>query len=102
MHKPLRLALLIAAIYSGGVLAQVKALDIPAQPLAGALTSLASQSGIQLLFNADELKGARAPALHGNLAPDEALRQLLAGSQYRQGDVCGAEAGGPRRRSGLA
>ncbi|MFZ2268881.1 MAG: TonB-dependent siderophore receptor [Azonexus sp.] len=82
MHKPLRLALLIAAIYSGGVLAQAKALDIPAQPLAGALTSLASQSGIQLLFNTDELKGARAPALRGNLSADEALRQLLAGSGF--------------------
>lgn len=82
MHKPLRLALLVAAIYSGGVLAQAKALDIPAQPLAGALTSLASQSGIQLLFNADELKGARAPALRGNLSADEALRQLLAGSGF--------------------
>lgn len=82
MHKPLRLALLVAAIYSGGVLAQAKALDIPAQPLAGALTSLASQSGIQLLFNADELKGARAPALHGNLSPEAALRQLLEGSGF--------------------
>lgn len=82
MHKPLRLALLIAAIYSGGVLAQAKVLDIPAQSLAGALTALASQSGIQLLFNADELKGARAPALHGNLAPEAALRQLLEGSGF--------------------
>lgn len=82
MHKPLRLALLVAAIYSGGVLAQAKALDIPAQPLAGALTALAGQSGIQLLFNADELKGARAPALHGNLAPEAALRQLLEGSGF--------------------
>lgn len=82
MHKPLRLALLVAAIYSGGVLAQAKALDIPAQPLAGALTSLASQSGIQLLFNADELKGARAPAVQGSLSPDEALRQLLGGSGF--------------------
>lgn len=82
MHKPLRLALLVAAIHSGGVLAQAKALDIPAQPLAGALTALASQSGIQLLFNADELKGARASALHGNLSPEAALRQLLEGSGF--------------------
>lgn len=80
MLQPLRLAALVAAIYAGNAFAQAKPLDIPAQAMAGALTTLANQSGIQVLFNADDLKGTPAPALKGNLSAQEALRQLLAGS----------------------
>ncbi|UCV05246.1 TonB-dependent siderophore receptor [Dechloromonas denitrificans] len=80
MHQPLRLALLVAAIHSGGAIAQIKPIDIAAQNLGSALTALATQSGIQILFSADEVKGAQSASLHGQLAPDEALRKLLAGS----------------------
>ena len=80
MHQPLRLAVLVAAIYAGSAFAQAKPLDIPAQTMAGALTALATQSGIQVLFNADDLKGTPAPALKGKLSAQKALRQLLAGS----------------------
>jgi outer-membrane receptor for ferric coprogen and ferric-rhodotorulic acid len=82
MHQPLRLALLVASIYSGGVLAQAKPIDISAQSLGSALTTLASQSGIQILFSADELKGAQASALRGQLNPEEALRKLLESSGF--------------------
>lgn len=82
MHQPLRLALLVASIYSGGVLAQAKPIDISAQSLGSALTTLASQSGIQILFSADELKGAQASALRGQLGPEEALRKLLESSGF--------------------
>lgn len=82
MHKPLCLALVIAAIYSGGALAQSNSVDIAAQSLPKALTSLATQSGIQILFNADELKGLQARSLNGKLTPEEALRQLLEGSGF--------------------
>lgn len=82
MHQPLRLALLVASIYSGGVLAQAKPIDISAQSLGSALTTLASQSGIQILFSADELKGAQASALRGQLSPEEALRKLLESSGF--------------------
>lgn len=47
MHKPLRVALLVAAIYSGGAFAQAISLDITAQEMAGALNSLATQTGIR-------------------------------------------------------
>lgn len=80
MHKPLRVALLVAAIYSGGAFAQAISLDITAQEMAGALNSLATQTGIQILFSSDELKNTRAKALRGNLLPEEALRRLLDGS----------------------
>jgi len=80
MHQPLRLALLVAAIHSGGAIAQAKPVDIAAQNLGSALTALATQSGIQILFNADEVKGATVAPLYGQLGPEEALRKLLAGS----------------------
>lgn len=80
MHQPLRLALLTTAIYSGSVLAQAKPIDISAQSMGSALTSLATQSGIQILFNADEVKGSKVAPLHGQLGPEEALRKLLEGT----------------------
>lgn len=82
MHKPLHLAILVAAIYSGSALAQSKHLDIAAQSLPKALTALATQSGLQILFNADELKALQAARLQGDLAPEEALRKLLEGSGF--------------------
>ena len=87
MHQPLRLALLVAAIYSGSAFAQTKPIDISAQSLGGALTSLATQSGIQILFNADEVKGTKSVALHGQIAPEEALRKLLEGSGFVFGNT---------------
>lgn len=82
MHQPLRLAIAIAAIYSCGALAQSKTLDIAAQSLPKALSTLATQSGIQILFNADELNGLQAGKLQGSLTPEEALRKLLEGSGF--------------------
>ena len=80
MYQPLRLALLVAAVYSASVFAQAKPIDIPAQSLGDALTTLAAQSGIQILFNADEVRDAKSTPLHGQLAPEDALRKLLEGS----------------------
>jgi hypothetical protein len=82
MHRPLRLALLLAALHAGGALAQAKSIDIAAQDLSGALTALASQGGIQLLFSTDELKGARSAAVRGAAGAEEALQRLLDGSAF--------------------
>ncbi len=79
MHKPLRLALLVAAIYSNGA-AHGAIFDIPAQPLAGALTAFAKQSGIQLLFNPEDTKGHLSPAIQGDVETQYALEKLLSGS----------------------
>lgn len=79
MHKPLRLALLLAAIY-GGNAAHAATFDIPAQPLAGALTAFARQSGWQILFNPEETRGLAAPALKGEIDNSAALAKLIAGS----------------------
>lgn len=79
MHKPLHLALLLAAI-CGSSAAQAATFDIPAQPLASALTAFARQSGCQLLFNPEELKTLTVSSLRGELPAEAALERLLAGS----------------------
>ncbi len=56
------------------------AIDIPAQPLSKALLQLGGQTGLQIFFSQAIVEGHRAPALNGTLAPDEALRRLLAGT----------------------
>ncbi|MGH8817853.1 MAG: secretin and TonB N-terminal domain-containing protein, partial [Achromobacter pestifer] len=55
-------------------------LNIPAQSLEGALTQLATQAALELAYAPDTVRGMRAPAVSGNLTPDQALRALLAGS----------------------
>lgn len=77
------LATLAAALLGSGIaLAQGAALDLdlPAQPLDKALNALARQSGAQIVFVTDVAAGQHAPALHGQLTVEQALRQLLAGS----------------------
>ena len=61
------------------------ALDIPARPLDTALTALADQAGLRLLFEAGDVPDRQAPALRGEYTPREALRRLLAstGLDYR-------------------
>lgn len=83
MHKPLRLAVLIAGLHTATALAQIAAVDIPAQSLAGALNSLARQSGIQILFNPEDLKGLQAPAVNGQLDARAALQKLLSDSGFQ-------------------
>lgn len=83
MSKPLHLALLVSALWAGGSLAQDKSFDLPAQSLGSALTSLARQAGIQILFDADALRDRQSPALKGAQPVEDALGRLLAGSGYR-------------------
>ena len=54
--------------------------DIPAQPLQGALASFGRQSGWQLSYPADLTEGLTSQPLSGAYRPEDALRQLLAGS----------------------
>lgn len=54
--------------------------DIVAQPLAGALGEFARQSGRQMLFAEDLVKGKQAQGVSGSLTPRNALERLLAGT----------------------
>jgi iron complex outermembrane receptor protein len=55
-------------------------LDIPAQPLASALTTMGAQARVQVLFDEASVAGRSAPALQGRYTPHAALTQLLRGT----------------------
>ena len=58
-------------------------LDLPAQPLAQALTTLGSLANLNIYFDAPIVDGIEAPALKAELSPDDALSRLLAGTRLR-------------------
>jgi outer membrane receptor protein involved in Fe transport len=62
--------------------AQVRALSIPPGSLKGALDAFARQSGRQVIYRVDDVRGARSPGARGRLTTDEALRTLLSGSGF--------------------
>jgi len=64
----------------GEALAAEREFDLPAQPLGAALAAFARQTGLRLRPLPDELARLEAPAVRGRLAPEEALRRLLAGT----------------------
>jgi len=56
-------------------------LDIPSQSLAMALSSLAEQTGVQLVYRTEEVSTAMVcPSVRGVYTPEAALNRLLAGS----------------------
>lgn len=67
------------------------AIHIRAQPLGQALSELGQQTSLQVFFSPELVAGKQAPAVDGNIAPEEALRQLLQGSglqyQINEGSV---------------
>lgn len=56
--------------------------QLPAQPLAASLSQIAQQAKIQLLFDEQLLRNAKAPALQGDYSPEEAIRALLQGGLF--------------------
>lgn len=91
--RPLRVLLLSLAC-SAALAAQAQSatrLDIPAGDLAGALDAYARQTGTQVVYRADQLKGARSAGLRGQAASPQAIDALLQGSGFRaQRDASGA------------
>lgn len=77
--RRLALALAVSAAATHGYAAPA-AIQIQAQPLAHALAQLGQQTNLQLFFSPDLVAGKQAPAVSGNLAPEQALQQLLQGS----------------------
>jgi len=59
---------------------QTAAFDIPAQGLSSAITSFIVQSGYQVSIDQPTLAGLRSSAVSGRMAPEDALRRLLAGT----------------------
>lgn len=84
-HRPLR-AVLLALACSAALAAQAQSpivrFDIPAGDLAAALDAYARQSGTQLVYRADQLRGARSGGVRGALSAGDGLARLLAGSGF--------------------
>lgn len=55
-----------------------KTFDIPAGPAADALRRFTVQSGVEVLFSSDEVRGVTTNAVRGEMAPRTALDKLLA------------------------
>ncbi len=90
--RPLRVLLLSLAC-SAALAAQAQGgrVDVPAGDLATALETYARQSGTQLVYRADQLKGARSAGVQGQTASPQALDALLTGSGFHaQRDDSGA------------
>ncbi|SEM90050.1 TonB-dependent siderophore receptor [Nitrosomonas marina] len=75
-------ALVFYFLLAGPVLAQSTTLNIPAQTLQDALYSLSSQTGIQLLFDAENMKNLQSRSVKGSMNPETALDRLLADTPY--------------------
>lgn len=84
--RPRLSALTAGLLLAGAAWAQTaaqgveKPIDIPAQALDKALSALARQTGMRIVFSTDLTEGKQAVALKGTLAPQQALERLLAGS----------------------
>lgn len=59
-----------------------KSLDIPGGDLVAALSALAKQSGVELIYRADQLRGVRTKGVKGTLTAQDALAQLLKDSGF--------------------
>ncbi|WP_347988400.1 TonB-dependent receptor [Methylomonas sp. AM2-LC] len=75
---------LIAFQFFGKVNAEstVRQYHIPAQSLNSALMGFASDSNLELLYSADQLRGLNFKGLDGTMTPKQALDQLLQDSGY--------------------
>ena len=94
MRYPMRVLLLSMAC-SAALSAQAQAapgrIDLPAGELATALNTLAKQSGTQLVYRADQMKGRRTAGVQGAATTDQALERLLKGSGFEaRRDASGA------------
>lgn len=57
-----------------------RAFDIPAQPVASAMSIYARQSGVQILFPYDRVRSMRTHTISGIMTPDAALSQMIEGT----------------------
>ncbi len=97
---------LCAFVLCAGAWAQSRNFDIPAGEMKAALDAYAAQSGVQIVYRIEDLRGLVTPGLKRAMAPEEALQALLLGSSLSvQRDSSGAvvifsPSGRPRSEEG--
>jgi outer membrane receptor protein involved in Fe transport len=60
--------------------AHTQSINLPADDLVASLELLAKQSGIEFIYDADQLKGIKTHGVSGNLTPKAAVMELLEGA----------------------
>jgi iron complex outermembrane receptor protein len=92
--RSLRLGLFVATsfgLFSQAAFAQANAINIPAQDLKTALAAFIRQSGVELLYDPDILRGQQSHDVRGSYDPARALTLLLQGTDVTfLRDVSGA------------
>lgn len=58
----------------------LKHIDVPRGDLTAALESLAKQSGIEIVYRSDQLKGLHTSGVRGDISPQDAVKKLLEGT----------------------
>jgi outer membrane receptor protein involved in Fe transport len=70
---------------------EAKRVDVPAGDLTFALEVLAKQSGVELIYQSEQLKGLKTGGVTGEMTPAEAVTKLLTGTPLQLGvDPTGA------------
>jgi len=83
MRRALALSVALAlgaAASAAGAQPTTAHISIPAQSLDDALVQLGEQASLQIFYLPETVRGLRAPAVSGELTPDQALQKLLAGT----------------------
>ncbi|MDI1296886.1 MAG: TonB-dependent receptor [bacterium] len=73
-------AIAIASAAAGAPGDERRFIEMPSQPLASSMQTVAGRFGIELLFSQDMLAGHSAPAISGRFDAQQALNAVLAGS----------------------
>ena len=74
------LAAAVASLLAFSAQAQDLKFDIPAGDLKSALDAYINQTGQQIVYKSDDLKGKASPGARGSMTSDQALEALLAGT----------------------
>jgi len=86
LHPAARLFMLFPYLVSTGAVGlasaeeSFRAFDIPAESAEKTLQQFAVQSGMEVLFSTKAASGIRTNAVKGQLAPAEAVKQMLSGT----------------------
>jgi iron complex outermembrane receptor protein len=78
--RSLAVASVSVAALAGVAFAQTRNIDVPAEDLKSALDAYINQSGVELVYKADDVSGLKSQAVHGSFTPEEALARLLQGT----------------------
>jgi iron complex outermembrane recepter protein len=78
--RSLKAAILLCLMIRPDAYAQARAVDIPPGDLAATLESFAKQTGMELIFSADQLQGLHTQGAKGPLTPEQAVSKLIEGT----------------------